>query len=47
MLSERGLKNKISHLHEKALRIAYKDGLSDFETMLEKDNAVTTHDKNL
>ena len=47
MLSERGLNNKINHLHEKALRIAYKDELSDFETMLEKDNAVTIHVRNL
>ena len=45
MLSERGLNNKINHLHEKALRIAYKDELSDFETMLENDNAVTIHVK--
>ena len=47
MLSERGLNSKINHLHEKALPIAYKDELSDFETMLEKDNAVTIHVKNL
>ena len=47
MLSERGLNNKINHLHEKALRIAYKDGLSDFETMLETDNTVMIHVKNL
>ena len=47
MLSERGLNNKIDHLHEKAIRIAYKDELSDFETILEKDNAVTIHIKNL
>ena len=39
MLSESGLNNKINHLHEKALRIAYKDELSDFETILETDNA--------
>ena len=37
MLSERGLNNKINHLHEKALRIAYKDEISDFETILGKD----------
>ena len=46
MLFERGLNNKMSHLHEKALRTAYKDELSDFETLLEKDNAVTIHFKN-
>ena len=47
MLSERGLNNKINHLHKKALKIAHKDELSDFETILEKDNAVTIHVKNL
>ena len=46
MLSERG-HNTINHLHEKALQIAYKDELSDFETMLETDNAVMIHVKNL
>ena len=43
----RGLKKKINLLHEKALRIAYKDELSDFETMLKKDYAMTIHVKNL
>ena len=47
MFSERGLNNKINHFHEKALQITCKDGLSDFETMLEEDYAVTIHVKNL
>ena len=47
MLSERGLNNKINHLHEKALRIAYKDEISDFKALLEEDNAVTIHVRNL
>ena len=47
MFSMRSLNNKINHLHEKALRIAYKDELSDFETMLEKNLAVTIHIKHL
>ena len=47
MLSERGLNNKINHLHEKALRIAYKDEISDFKALLEKDNAVTNHVRNM
>ena len=47
MLSERGLNNKINHLHEKALRIAYKDDVSDFKALLEKDNAVTIHVRNI
>ena len=47
MLGERGLNNKINHLHEKALRIAYKDDVSDFKALLEKDNAVTIHVRNI
>ena len=47
MLSERGLNNKINHLHEKALRFACKDEISDFNVLLEKDNAVTLHVRNL
>ena len=47
MLSERGLNNKINHLHGKALRIAYKDEISDFKALLEKDNAVTIHVRNI
>ena len=43
MLSKRGLNNKINHFHEKALRIAYKDEISDFRALPEKDNAVTIH----
>ena len=47
MLSERGLYNKINQLHEKAIRIAYKDDISDFKALLEKDNAVTIHVRNI
>ena len=39
--------NKINHLHEMALRIAYRHNNSAFTTRLEKDNAVTIHTKNL
>ena len=47
MFCERRLNNKINHLHEKALRIAYGDNNSVFTTLLEKDNAVKIHAKNL
>ena len=47
MASERGLNNKINHLHEKALRIAYKGKISDFKVLPEKDNAVTIHVRNI
>ena len=47
MLCERRFNDKINHLHEMALRIAYKDDNSDFTTLLEKDNVVKIHIKNL
>ena len=47
MLRERGLNNKMNHLHEKALRIARKEGISDFKALLEKDNAVRIHVRNI
>ena len=40
MLSERGLNDKINHVHDKALRIAYKDEISDVKAMLEANLAL-------
>ena len=39
---ERNINNKIKQLHEKALRIAYKDDFTDFVTLLEKDIKILT-----
>ena len=39
--------NRINHLHERALRTVYNDNLSTFEKLLEKDNFVTIHVRNL
>ena len=39
--------NRINHLHELALRTVYNDNVSTFEKLLEKDNSVTIHVKNL
>ena len=47
MGSKRGHNNKKNHLRVKALRIVYKDEESDFETLFEKENAVTIHVKKL
>ncbi len=47
MFHSRNLNNKINKIHERALRIAYKDYESNFETLLEKDRTVTIHTKNL
>ncbi len=45
MCHSRGLNQKINKIHERALRIAYKDFDSDFEELLRKDSAVTVHEK--
>ena len=39
----RGLNNKINPIHERALRITYKDKSSTFQELLEKDNYVSIH----
>ena len=35
------------NVQERALRIAYKDSTSQFEELLEKDNSVSIHQKDL
>ena len=47
MFCDRILNNKINHIHERALRIIYKDMRSGFDTMLLRDNAVPIHIRNL
>ena len=47
MFCNRTLDNKVNRIHERALRITYKDMRSDFDTMLLRDNAVTIHIRNL
>ena len=47
MFHNRTLNNKINKLHERALRIVYKDDDLTFQQLLEKDNSLTIHDKNL
>ena len=37
MFCSRGVNNKINHLHERALTIIYRDNISTFEELLEKD----------
>ena len=39
--------NKINRLHERCLRLIYNDNLSSFEDLLENDNSVSKHHKNL
>ena len=47
MFCDRTLNNKINRIHERALRITYKDMGSDFDIMLLRDNAVPIHIRNL
>ena len=47
MFHDRNLNNKINKMHLRALRIAYRDYESDFETLLKRDNSVTVHQRNL
>ena len=47
MFHNRTINNKINRLHERALRIVYKNENLSFQELLEKDGAVTIHDRNL
>ena len=41
------LNNKINRIHERALRIVYRDKTSNFTKLLQKGNAVTVQQRNL
>ena len=47
MFHNRTLNNKISRIHERALRVVYRDKTSNFTELLQKNNAVTVHQRNL
>ena len=47
MMHNRGLNNKINHIHERALRIVYDGYSSTFEDLFNKDKSVTIHQRNL
>ena len=47
MFSNRTLNSRINKLQERSLRILYKDDISTFEELLEKDNSITIHDHNI
>ena len=47
MFHSRECNNRLNHIHERALRIAYKDKISSFQELLAKDGSVTIHHKNL
>ena len=47
MFHSRALNNKINSIHERALRITYNDRTETFEGLLNKDNSVSIHHRNL
>ena len=47
MSHSRSLNNKVNSIHERALGIAYADKTSTFQQLLEPDNSVSIHHKNL
>ena len=47
MLHSRTLNNRITNIHEKALRLAYKDNESPFKEFSGKDHSVAVYDRNL
>ena len=47
MFHNRTLNNRINRLHERALRIVYKDDKSSFEELLIKNGSYTIHERNI
>ena len=47
MFHSRKLNNRINKLHERALRLVYKDSSSSFNQLLVRDNSFSIHDRNL
>ena len=47
MFHGRQLNNRINRIHERALRLVYKDRKSSFQQLLEMDKSFTIHERNL
>ena len=47
MFHSRGLNNKIDSIHEDVLRITFNDKSSTFQELLDKDNSITIHHRNI
>ena len=47
MFHSRTLNNRINRIHERALRIVYKDNVSSFEQLLYRDGSITIHERNI
>ena len=47
MFHSRALNNRINRLHERALRLVYKEPHLTFQELLDKDNSFTIHHRNV
>ena len=47
MFHSRKLNNRVNRIHERALRLVDKDNESNFQELLQKDNSITIHQRNL
>ena len=47
MFISRSTNHKINKFHERSLRILYKDDISSFNELIQKDNSVTVHTRNI
>ena len=47
MFHNRSLNHKINRSHERCLRVIYNDGHSSYDELLNLDNSVSIHHKNL
>ena len=47
MFHGREINNKINRLHERALRVIYRDDISSFSELLTKDGSVSIHHRNI
>ena len=42
-----GVNNKVDHLHERSLRIVYKNNISSFEELFKTNKSFTIHQRNI
>ena len=47
MFHGREINREINHIHERSLRIVYRDYNSSFKDLLKKDNSVCIHHRNI
>ena len=47
MFHSRKLNHRINSIHERTLRVAYQDYKSTFLELLQRDNSITIHQRNL